>query len=169
VQDVFANCLPTKRDQAEIQLRNLIIESHKAGTLLTTDWSEMDLPRFVIKKQMRSQNSSFNSACNNSPAKKKKKGKKNQTKNNAPPPQPKINKPHAIVSSEEEARRLLRLRRFEEDAAQFKAENVSSNLQMMNLDGPDFNQTVVGTSQKLEKNYLRLTSVTYNIQARGFY
>ena len=47
VQDVFANCLSNKRDQAELQLRNLILEAHKAGTLLTTDWSEMDLPRYV--------------------------------------------------------------------------------------------------------------------------
>lgn len=45
VQDVFANCLPNKRDQAELQLRNLILETHQAGTLMTTDWSEMDLPR----------------------------------------------------------------------------------------------------------------------------
>lgn len=45
VQDVFANCLPGERDKAEVQLRNLILESHKAGTLLTTDWSEVDLPR----------------------------------------------------------------------------------------------------------------------------
>lgn len=45
MQDVFANCLPNKRDQAEVQLRNLIIEAHRAGVLLTTDWSEVDLPR----------------------------------------------------------------------------------------------------------------------------
>lgn len=50
VQDVFANCLSNKRDQAELQLRNLILEAHKAGTLLTTDWSEMDLPRYVDSK-----------------------------------------------------------------------------------------------------------------------
>ena len=45
VQDVFTNCLPGKRDEAELQLRQLILESHKAGTLLTTDWNEVDLPR----------------------------------------------------------------------------------------------------------------------------
>jgi hypothetical protein len=36
-------------------------------------------------------------------------------------------------SAEEEAKRLRRLRRFEEDAAQFKAENVSTPLQQMHL------------------------------------
>lgn len=85
--------------------------------------------------------------------------KKNQTKNNAPKPNVPA-APRPIVSSEEEARRLRRLRRFEEDAAQFRAENVSTPMQMMSLDSHDFNDTVVGTSQKLEKNYLRLTSVS---------
>jgi hypothetical protein len=36
-------------------------------------------------------------------------------------------------SAEEEAKRLRRLRRFEEDAAQFKADNVSTPMQLMNL------------------------------------
>ncbi|KAI7890490.1 SAC3/GANP/Nin1/mts3/eIF-3 p25 family-domain-containing protein [Mucor mucedo] len=135
VQDVFSNCLPNKRDQAELQLRNLIMESHRAGTLMTTDWSEMDLP----------------SACK--PQKKKKKGKKNVllAKNNQ------LQQGHQ-PSAEEEAKRLRRLRRFEEDAAQFKADNVSTPMQLMSLDGNDFNYTVVGTSKKLEKQYLRLTS-----------
>ncbi|KAI7905121.1 SAC3/GANP/Nin1/mts3/eIF-3 p25 family-domain-containing protein [Cokeromyces recurvatus] len=121
VQDVFANCLLEKRDEAETQLRNLIIESHKAGTLLTTDWSEMDLP-----------------------------SKKNIF-------QPQNNILQQKVSTEEEAKRLKRLRRFEEDAAQFRAENVSTPLSSMSLDGNN-NETVVGTCRKLEKHYLRLTS-----------
>ncbi|RCI01877.1 hypothetical protein CU098_002141, partial [Rhizopus stolonifer] len=113
VQDVFANCLPERRDQAEEQLRHLILESHKAGTLLTTDWSEMDLPS---KKQV-------------------------QTKNYLQPQKP--------LSAEEEAKRLRRLRRFEEDAAQYKSSSpVDPNSQL----------AVIGTCQKLEKNYLRLTS-----------
>ncbi|KAL7328853.1 hypothetical protein PS15p_207060 [Mucor circinelloides] len=135
VQDVFANCLSNKRDQAELQLRNLILEAHKAGTLLTTDWSEMDLP----------------SACTRNPQKKKKKGKKIVS-------QPKPNKEQHKFSAEEEAKRLRRLRRFEEDAAQFRSENVSTPMQNMHIDGDVFNYTVVGTSQKLEKQYLRLTS-----------
>ncbi|CAO3617652.1 unnamed protein product [Mucor fragilis] len=135
VQDVFANCLSNKRDQAELQLRNLILEAHKAGTLLTTDWSEMDLP----------------SACTHNPQKKKKKGKKIVS-------QPKPNKEQHKFSAEEEAKRLRRLRRFEEDAAQFRSENVSTPMQNMHIDGDVFNYTVVGTSQKLEKQYLRLTS-----------
>lgn len=53
VQDVFANCLSNKRDQAELQLRNLILEAHKAGTLLTTDWSEMDLPRYACPRMIK--------------------------------------------------------------------------------------------------------------------
>jgi hypothetical protein len=36
-------------------------------------------------------------------------------------------------SAEEEAKRLRRLRRFEEDAAQFKADNVSTPLQQMHI------------------------------------
>ncbi|KAI8073756.1 SAC3/GANP/Nin1/mts3/eIF-3 p25 family-domain-containing protein [Thamnidium elegans] len=135
VQDVFANCLPNKRDQAELQLRNLILETHQAGTLMTTDWSEMDLP----------------SACKQQ--KKKKKGKKNVllAKNNQL-------QQKRQPTSEEEAKRLRRARRFEEDAALFKAENISTPMQLMQLDGNDFNYTVVGTSKKLEKQYLRLTS-----------
>jgi hypothetical protein len=61
-------------------------------------------------------------------------------------------------TTEEELKKLRRARRFEEDAAQFRADNVSTPLQAMHLDGNGFNQTVVGTSTKLEKNYLRLTS-----------
>ncbi|CEP18177.1 hypothetical protein [Parasitella parasitica] len=111
VQDVFANCLANKRDQAELQLRNLILEAHRAGALLTTDWSEMDLP----------------SACTKNPQKKKKKGKKNS--------QAKLNKEQHQFSAEEEAKRLRRLRRFEDDAAQYKADNVSTPMQMMSLVG----------------------------------
>ena len=37
------------------------------------------------------------------------------------------------MSSEEEAKKLRRLRRFEEDAAQYKAENMSSTMQQMHL------------------------------------
>ncbi|KAL9549397.1 hypothetical protein MBANPS3_005219 [Mucor bainieri] len=122
VQDVFANCLSNKRDQAELQLRNLILEAHKAGTLLTTDWSEMDLPSKKIV------------------------------------PQPKPNKEQPKFSAEEEAKRVRRLRRFEEAAAQYRSENVSTPMQNLHVDGDIFNQTVVGTSQKLEKQYLRLTS-----------
>ncbi|KAI9485882.1 MAG: SAC3/GANP/Nin1/mts3/eIF-3 p25 family-domain-containing protein [Benjaminiella poitrasii] len=135
VQDVFANCLLEKRDEAETQLRNLIIESHKAGTLLTTDWSEMDLP----------------SACSGGSSRKKKKGKKNIF-------HPQNNILQQKISSEEEIKRLRRLRRFEEDAAQFRAENVSTPLNAMNLDGNNSNKTVIGTCRKLEKHYLRLTS-----------
>lgn len=36
-------------------------------------------------------------------------------------------------SAEEEAKRLRRLRRFEDDAAQFKADNVSTPMQLMSL------------------------------------
>ncbi|KAG1464914.1 hypothetical protein G6F46_002540 [Rhizopus delemar] len=128
VQDVFTSCLPGKRDEAELQLRQLILESHKAGTLLTTDWSEVDLP----------------SAC--LPSKKKK--KINKKKANVMP-QP---------GNEEEAKKIKRLRRFEEDAAQFKAENMSASMQQIQLDGLVVSDAVIGTSTKLEKQYLRLTS-----------
>lgn len=63
-----------------------------------------------------------------------------------------------VVNPEDEQKRLRRLRRFEEDAAQFRADNVSTPLQAMHLDGDFNNYTVVGTSTKLEKQYLRLTS-----------
>jgi hypothetical protein len=53
VQDVFANCLPDRRDQAELQLRNLILEAHRAGTLMTTDWSEVDLPSACKQQQKK--------------------------------------------------------------------------------------------------------------------
>lgn len=44
VEEVFNNCLPDKRDQAEKQLRAIIMEKHKQGTLMTADWKNMDLP-----------------------------------------------------------------------------------------------------------------------------
>ena len=44
VEEVFNNCLPDKRDQAEKQLRSIIMEKHKQGTLMTADWRNMDLP-----------------------------------------------------------------------------------------------------------------------------
>ncbi|KAI8991990.1 nuclear export factor [Mycotypha africana] len=143
VQDVFACCSPDKRDEAQEQLRNLIIESHRAGTLLTTDWSEVDLPR-------SNWNCNIVSACTSTAAKNKKKKKSKKQKQQQP----------SNLTADEEAKRLKRLRRFEEDAAQYRAENVSSNLQSIHLDGapPDLNQPVVGTCTKLEKNYLRLTS-----------
>ncbi|KAI9256952.1 SAC3/GANP/Nin1/mts3/eIF-3 p25 family-domain-containing protein [Sporodiniella umbellata] len=132
VQDVFTNCLPGKRDEAEMQLRNLITEGHKAGTLLTTDWSEVDLP----------------SAC--LPSKKKKKSQQNTKK------KPVISA--HVLNDEEEAKRLRRLRRFEEDAAQHKSENMAAAMQQVQLEGPIVSDTVIGTSTKLEKQYLRLTS-----------
>ncbi|CEG83010.1 Putative Clathrin binding protein [Rhizopus microsporus] len=102
-------------DKAELQLRNLILESHKAGTLLTTDWSEVDLP----------------SAC--LPSKKK---RKNNNNNGSISGRKKVSLQTQKLSSEEEAKKLRRLRRFEEDAAQYKAENMSSTMQQMHLDGP---------------------------------
>ena len=86
------------------------------------------------------------------------------------------------MSAEEEAKKLRRLRRFEDERSQFKAENVTTpptpmvnqqcifinkayklNITIFNQDGAAFeNQTVVGTSTKLEKQYLRLTSVSTN-------
>lgn len=140
VQDVFANCLPGERDKAEVQLRNLILESHKAGTLLTTDWSEVDLP----------------SAC--LPSKKKKKINKKKT-----------NTLNQKQSAEEEAKRLKRLRRFEEDAAQFRSENMSSSMQHLDLDDSMVSDTIIGTSTKLEKQYLRLTSAPDPSTVRPLY
>ncbi|KAI8878344.1 SAC3/GANP domain-containing protein [Backusella circina FSU 941] len=61
------------------------------------------------------------------------------------------------MSAEEEAKKLRRLRRFEEDKAQFKAENITTP--PTHMEGVAYeNRTVVGTSTKLEKQYLRLTS-----------
>jgi hypothetical protein len=55
-----------------------------------------------------------------------------QQKNNLPKA-PLAPKKTEILTPEEEAKRLKRQRRFEEDAAQFRAENVSTPMQMMHL------------------------------------
>lgn len=47
VEDVFRYSPPELLDLAQNELRKLIMEKHTEGTLMTTDWSEMDLPRYL--------------------------------------------------------------------------------------------------------------------------
>ncbi|KAL0080011.1 SAC3/GANP/Nin1/mts3/eIF-3 p25 family-domain-containing protein [Phycomyces blakesleeanus] len=121
VEDVFNNCSADRRDQAELELRNLIIEKHRKGELLTTDWSEMDLP-----------------------------SKKKET----------FQLPPLAHTAEEEEKRRNRLRRFHDDSLSRRTEApslpavVTSGTEPMDWD----KQTIIGTSVKLEKQYLRLTS-----------
>ncbi|KAJ8657382.1 hypothetical protein O0I10_006937 [Lichtheimia ornata] len=137
VEEVFNNCLPDKRDQAEKQLRSIIMEKHKQGTLMTTDWRNMDLPLACGSARFRKQSKP-----------KKFKGYQDQHDNQSVPS---VDPP---LTREEEERRRSRFLRFQGTlATPRRASPGADDTAVRNMD-----HTIVGTCQTLEKNYLRLTS-----------
>lgn len=154
----FAACNDANRKAVSDELRALIFDSFQNGTIHTTDWA----------------NASLKSLAGPSVA------KKSLKKRVAPP-----STPAAAADPDEQARKEKRARRFEREQAQFQHEENQANLQSTSLasrfgsqahngfakqhpavdvDVADPNvidwdeHTVVGTSTKLEKPYLRLTS-----------
>lgn len=154
----FAACNDANRKAVSDELRALIFDSFQNGTIHTTDWA----------------NASLKSLAGPSVA------KKSLKKRVAPP-----STATAPADPDEQARKEKRARRFEREQAQFQHEENQANLQSTSLasrfgsthaqnglakqhgvdvDVADPNvidwdeHTVVGTSTKLEKPYLRLTS-----------
>ncbi|ETS60225.1 hypothetical protein PaG_05770 [Moesziomyces aphidis] len=154
----FAACNDANRKAVSDELRALIFDSFQNGTIHTTDWA----------------NASLKSLAGPSVA------KKSLKKRVAPP-----STPATAADPDEQARKEKRARRFEREQAQFQHEENQANLQSTSLasrfgsahaqnglakqhgvdvDVADPNvidwdeHTVVGTSTKLEKPYLRLTS-----------
>ncbi|SPO47521.1 related to THP3 homolog C2A9.11c [Moesziomyces antarcticus] len=152
----FAACNDANRKAVSDELRALIFDSFQNGTIHTTDWANASLkslagPSSVPKKSLK--------------------------KRVAPP-----STPAALADPDEQARKEKRARRFEREQAQFQHEENEANLESTSLasrfgssqngfakhgvdvDVADPNvidwdeHTVVGTSTKLEKSYLRLTS-----------
>ncbi|KAI9315394.1 SAC3/GANP/Nin1/mts3/eIF-3 p25 family-domain-containing protein [Dichotomocladium elegans] len=130
VEEVFNSCPPERRDQAEAELRNLILEKHRAGTLMTIDWQEVDLPR-KRKELLSSAPPTFEEQ-----EKRKNRLKRFQQQGEQSPRKP------AISSS------LVR--------AEYKHRNEFGLMPMSisNQKAVD----IVGTCELLEKNYLRLTA-----------
>ncbi|KAI9308733.1 SAC3/GANP/Nin1/mts3/eIF-3 p25 family-domain-containing protein [Cunninghamella echinulata] len=154
VEDVFRYSPPELLDLAQNELRKLIMEKHTEGTLMTTDWSEMDLP----------------SVCDTSASKIGKKRKRNNKGGSN------VNKKKDALSTSVEApeeieKRKNRLKRFQEsNIFKRKIDTPSASVTPSSVVNNDYKKgkkkdamdidsyTVVGTSTKLEKNYLRLTS-----------
>ncbi|KAI8147788.1 SAC3/GANP/Nin1/mts3/eIF-3 p25 family-domain-containing protein [Fennellomyces sp. T-0311] len=154
VEEVFNNCLPDKRDQAENELRNLILEKHRNGTLLTTDWDDMDLPlacgsarfRKAGPKKKQVHRSQYPSGISKS------------SLNGVAPHRKKDNqltsKGMNAISQAEQERRRIRLQRFQTGNRNSAVVAVTNDLDDMDIT----RDTIVGTSTQLEKNYFRLTS-----------
>ncbi|KAI7879646.1 hypothetical protein K492DRAFT_237763 [Lichtheimia hyalospora FSU 10163] len=137
VEEVFNNCLPDKRDQAEKQLRSIIMEKHKQGTLMTADWKNMDLPLACGSARFRK---------SSKPKKLKGYQEQNDYQN-----VPSIDPP---LTREEEERRRSRFLRFQGTLATPRRPSPGTDdAAVRNMD-----HTIVGTCTTLEKNYLRLTS-----------
>ncbi|KAG2220105.1 hypothetical protein INT45_005866 [Circinella minor] len=131
VEEVFNNCIPDRRDEAENELRRLILEKHREGTLMTLDWSNMDLPLYPY------QNTSPNHGVTTFSSSRKRKDY------------------HGIQGlDQEDEKRQSRQRRFQLQS-ESPRNRVAIGLQMMDINKHD---SIIGTSQMLEKNYFRLTS-----------
>ncbi|KAI8336983.1 SAC3/GANP/Nin1/mts3/eIF-3 p25 family-domain-containing protein [Chlamydoabsidia padenii] len=141
VEDVFRYSPPEMLDLAQNELRKLIMEKHNDGTLLTTDWSEMDLP----------------SACE-TPANRKSKKKKANTNTKKKGGLATL----TVEETPEEAeKRKNRLRRFQESNNLAKQRRSSPPVPMASSSNDEMDwdrHIVIGTATNLEKNYLRLTS-----------
>ncbi|KAF9098508.1 hypothetical protein BGX23_006107 [Mortierella sp. AD031] len=132
VQRVFETIADEDRDVAQAELRDLVSKYHSQGTLWDIEWEKMTVPKkYKTKKQSRKLSES-----------------------------PEPEKP-LTAGDEERRRREKRMRRFED----VKSESVVKRPKpvyvapVFNADVIDWDEyTIVGTSTKLEKNYLRLTS-----------
>ncbi|KAA1082165.1 hypothetical protein PGTUg99_024768 [Puccinia graminis f. sp. tritici] len=142
VNQTFARCSDSNRADVEAELKSLIFEAYKNGKLWTINWADVQL-QTLLPVTKRKQNPLLFSAA--SPV---------------------------IDVDDEDDRRQKRLRRFDKIPATTSSvhglhitiydegdayANVSADYQK-NI--PDWDHhTIVGCSQKLEKPYLRLTSV----------
>ncbi|GJJ71577.1 SAC3 family protein LENG8/THP3 [Entomortierella parvispora] len=130
VQRVFEAIAEEDQDAAQIDLKNLVAKYHAQNMLWTVDWDAMEVPSKYKKRKSRRASDS-----------------------------PELE----TMGSEERARREKRMRRFEdqlEDKPPVKKPvRVQYAPPVFNSDVIDWDEyTIVGTSTKLEKNYLRLTS-----------
>lgn len=144
---VFAACTDANRQAASDELKALIFRAFREGTLYTTDWHRMSLA--ALRPHKRGADSWADIAG----------GRKHRRA--AAPPGPPPGPPPAPPPVD--SRRAARAQRFEREHAAFAAEH-ARDAHVAAPAAPDPNvidwdaDTVVGTSTRLEKPYLRLTS-----------
>ncbi|KAG0049653.1 hypothetical protein BGZ83_005514 [Gryganskiella cystojenkinii] len=130
VQRVFETIADEDRDVAQNELKSLVSKYHAQNLLWVVDWDSMEVPSHFKKKISRRMSDS-----------------------------PEME----TMGSEERARREKRMRRFEDQLEEKPPAKKNSRVPVappvFNSDVIDWDEyTIVGTSTKLEKNYLRLTS-----------
>ncbi|KAF9311288.1 hypothetical protein BG003_007573 [Podila horticola] len=128
VQRVFEAIADSDRDLAQGELKAMVSKKHAEGKLWDTDWDLMAVPAKYKRKTKRLRQSS------------------------SPEPAP--------IPDSERQRREKRMKRFEDQhKPAVKAPVVKQEPPVYNADVIDWDKhTIVGTSTKLEKSYLRLTS-----------
>lgn len=143
VQIAFSCCPEGKKDALEAELRELIIETHRRGTMATTDWSELDLP----------------AACTGAKKRTKIVDDRKHSLGNRINHVASISTNVAMPSADEMKRREARLKRFQETNKVKKPAPTPPIPSTPNPDVIDWDEyTIVGSSTQLEKQYLRLTS-----------
>ncbi|KAI8601904.1 SAC3/GANP/Nin1/mts3/eIF-3 p25 family-domain-containing protein [Dissophora ornata] len=130
VQRVFEALAEEDHKPAQEELKELVAKYHAQGKLWEVDWDNKDIPSKYRRKKSRRLS-----------------------------PSPELE----TLGAEERARREKRMRRFEDDVpdrpSMKKPNRVDYTPPVYNSDVIDWDEyTIVGTSTKLEKNYLRLTS-----------
>ncbi|KAG0323506.1 hypothetical protein BG000_002610 [Podila horticola] len=128
VQRVFETIADSDRDLAQGELKAMVSKKHAEGKLWDTDWDLMAVPAKYKRKTKRLRQSSSPEA--------------------------------APIPDSERQRREKRMKRFEDQhKPAVKAPVVKQEPPVYNADVIDWDKhTIVGTSTKLEKSYLRLTS-----------
>ncbi|KAG0351087.1 hypothetical protein BG005_009420 [Podila minutissima] len=128
VQRVFETIADSDRDLAQSELKAMVSKKHAEGKLWETDWDLMAVPAKYKRKTKRQRQSSS--------------------------PEP------VHIPDSEKLRREKRMKRFEDQHKPVvKAPVVKQEPPVYNADVIDWDKhTIVGTSTKLEKSYLRLTS-----------
>ncbi|KAI8802468.1 SAC3/GANP/Nin1/mts3/eIF-3 p25 family-domain-containing protein [Cladochytrium replicatum] len=161
VQRVFAEA-GDRRPAAEAQLKQLIIEVNAKGALWDTDWNVMPLPSACypdsqdrnasVPQKRKKVKGIFGTSPPESPASQKSSPKREWGDSNA-------------LSSLPPAQRALENARLQKRAKRFESSSGSGSPAPVapwrkNLESPATPDTsaIVGTSTKLEKRYLRLTS-----------
>ncbi|KAG0326858.1 hypothetical protein BGZ99_008864 [Dissophora globulifera] len=129
VQRVFEALSEEDHKAAQEELRGIVAKHHAQGKLWDVDWDNMEIPSKYRRKKSRKLS-----------------------------PSPELE----TLGAEERLRRERRMRRFEDDKPDRpakKALRMDYAPPVYNADVIDWDEyTIVGTSTKLEKNYLRLTS-----------
>ncbi|KFH67097.1 hypothetical protein MVEG_07620 [Podila verticillata NRRL 6337] len=128
VQRVFETIADSDRDLAQSELKTMVSQKHIEGKLWNTDWDLMAVPAKYKRKSKRLRQSTS--------------------------PEP------VHIPDSERQRREKRMRRFEDsNKPAVTAPVVKQEPPVYNADVIDWDaHTIVGTSTKLEKPYLRLTS-----------